>query len=61
MRVEHLQGDAAAVTDADELIEKGTLEDLTGRQDVIERELATISLKTQVETELSRLKTEEGK
>ena len=45
----------------DELIEKGTLEDLTGRQDVIERELATISSKTQVETELSRLKTEEGK
>ncbi len=45
----------------DELIELGTLEDVTGREDEIERELAKISQKSSVESELSRIKEEVGR
>lgn len=45
----------------DELIDQGTLEDFTGRQDEIERELAKIGSKSSIESELSKMKTEEGK
>jgi len=45
----------------DELIDQGTLQDFTGRQDDIERELAKIGSKSGVETELSKLKAEEGR
>jgi phage shock protein A len=45
----------------DELMEAGTLEDLTGSKDDIERELAKISAQTSVESELARLKAEAGK
>ena len=44
----------------DELVEKGTLEDFTGSDD-IERELAKIQAKSSVESDLDRLKAEEGK
>jgi phage shock protein A len=44
----------------DELVEKGTLEDFTGSDD-IERELAKIQAKSSVESDLARLKAEEGK
>lgn len=42
----------------DELIEQGTLEDVTGGGDKIERELARISDKSSVDSELARLKAE---
>ena len=45
----------------DELIEVGTLEDFTGKEDDIERELAKISATSSVESELASLKEEEGK
>jgi phage shock protein A len=45
----------------DELMEAGTLEDLTGSRDDIERELAKISTQTSVESELAKLKAEAGK
>lgn len=45
----------------DELIEKGTLVDFTAGQDDIERELAKISQKGGIESELARLKSEAGK
>ncbi|MCQ1535343.1 PspA/IM30 family protein [Methanosarcina sp. KYL-1] len=45
----------------DELMEAGTLEDLTGSRDEIERELAKISTQSSVESELTRLKAESGK
>ena len=44
----------------DELVEKGTLEEFSGRED-IERELAEIQAKSSIESDLARLKAEEGK
>lgn len=43
----------------DELIEQGTLEDITRSGDDIDRELAKVSQKGNVESELARLKAEE--
>ncbi|HJX56100.1 MAG TPA: PspA/IM30 family protein [Methanoregula sp.] len=43
----------------DELIEQGTLEDITRSGDDIDRELAKVSQKSNVESELARLKAEE--
>ena len=45
----------------DELIEKGTLVDFTAGGDDIERELAKISEKGNVESELARIKSEAGR
>jgi len=44
----------------DELIDKGTLTDLTAQGDDLDRELAKISEKGNVESELARIKSEEG-
>lgn len=57
-RTEEMKARSAAL---DELIDQGTLEDFTGRQDDIERELAKIGSKGAVESELSKLKAEEGR
>ena len=57
-KTEEMKARAEAI---DELMEVGTLEDLTGPQDDIERELAKISTQTSVESELARLKAEAGK
>ena len=57
-KTEDMKARSAAL---DELIDQGTLQDFTGRQDDIERELAKIGSKSGVETELSKLKAEEGK
>lgn len=57
-RTEDMKARSAAL---DELIDQGTLEDFTGRQDDIERELAKIGSTGKIESELSKLKTEEGK
>jgi phage shock protein A len=57
-RTEEMKARSAAL---DELIDQGTLEDFTGRQDDIDRELAKISSKSGVESELSKLKAEEGR
>lgn len=45
----------------DELIETGVLEDLSGTGDDIDRELRKISAKSDLESELERIKSEEGK
>ncbi|WP_135613015.1 PspA/IM30 family protein [Methanococcoides sp. AM1] len=45
----------------DELIETGTLDDITRSGDDIDRELAKISAESNVETELAKLRQEEGK
>jgi phage shock protein A len=42
-------------------MEAGTLEDLTGGRDEIDRELGKISTQSNVESELARLKAEAGK
>jgi len=57
-KTEDMKARSAAL---DELIDQGTLQDFTGRQDDIERELAKIGSKSGVETELSKLKAEEGR
>lgn len=57
-KTEEMKARAEAI---DELMEAGTLEDLTGGRDEIDRELAKISAKTSVESELARLKAEAGK
>jgi len=57
-KTEEMKARSAAL---DELIEQGTLEDFTGREDAVERELAKIGAQGAVETELARLKAEEGK
>ena len=57
-KTEEMKARAEAI---DELMEAGTLEDLTGGRDEIDRELAKISTKTSVESELARLKAEAGK
>jgi phage shock protein A len=57
-KTEEMKARSAAL---DELIEQGTLEDFTGKQDEIERELAKIGSKGEIESELSRMKAEEGR
>ena len=57
-KTEEMKARAEAI---DELMEAGTLEDLTGGRDDIERELAKISTRTSVESELAKLKAEAGK
>lgn len=55
------EGMKARAEAIDELMEAGTLGDLTGGRDEIDRELAKISTQTNVESELARLKAEAGK
>lgn len=57
-KTEEMKARAEAI---DELMEAGTLEDLTGGRDEIDRELAKISVQSNVESELARLKAEAGK
>lgn len=58
-KTEDMKARAAAL---DEVVEAGTLEDLTsGTQDDIERELSKIKAKSKVDTELEALKKEMGK
>ena len=57
-KTEEMKARAEAI---DELMEAGTLEDLTGGRDEIDRELAKISTKTSVESELARLKASKEK
>ncbi|MBA2474630.1 MAG: PspA/IM30 family protein [Actinobacteria bacterium] len=56
-KTEQMQARAGAV---EELIESGTLEDFTSDQDQLDRELAQISSKSQVDSELERMKAELG-
>jgi phage shock protein A len=61
-RAENKTADLKARSSAlDELIDQGTLEDFTGKQDDIDRELSKISATSSIESELSKMKTEEGK
>ncbi|WP_440951022.1 PspA/IM30 family protein [Methanosphaerula subterraneus] len=61
-RAENKTADLKARSSAlDELIDQGTLEDFTGKQDDIDRELSKISATSTIESELSKMKTEEGK
>ncbi len=57
-KTEEMKARAQAI---DELMETGTLEDLTGGRDEIDRELGKISTQSNVESELARLKAEAGK
>ena len=57
-KTEDMKARAQAI---DELMEAGTLQDLSGGRDQIDRELAKISAQTSVESELARLKAETGK
>lgn len=57
-KTEDMKARSAAL---DELLESGTLEDFTGREDSIDRELAKISAEGAVESELASLKKEMGK
>ncbi|MBI4493978.1 MAG: PspA/IM30 family protein [Chloroflexi bacterium] len=52
-KTEHLQARAAAI---DELVAEGSLEDFTGRTDVIEQELQHTALKQNVDAELEAMK-----
>ncbi|MHC1631327.1 MAG: PspA/IM30 family protein [Methanotrichaceae archaeon] len=56
-KIDNMTARSAAL---DELVEDGTLEDLTGG-DNIEKELAKIQAESSVDSELARLKEEEGK
>lgn len=56
-KTEDMKARASAL---DELIEKGTLEDMTSPGDDLDRELAKISEKGSIESELARLKQETG-
>ena len=61
-RAENKTEDMKARAEAiDELMEAGTLQDLTGGKDDIDRELSKISTQSNVESELARLKSEAGK
>jgi phage shock protein A len=61
-RAENKTEDMKARAEAiDELMEAGTLQDLTGGKDDIDRELSKISTQTNVESELARLKAQSGK
>lgn len=57
-KTEQMKARSAAL---DELIEQGTLEDVTGRQDDIDRELSKLSSQSSVDAELAKLKQEAGK
>jgi phage shock protein A len=57
-KTENMKARSAAL---DELLEQGTLEDFTGKEDDIERELAKISATSNIESELASLKKEVGK
>ncbi|KGK98017.1 phage-shock protein [Methanococcoides methylutens] len=57
-KTEDMKARASAL---DELIETGTLDDVTSSGDDIDRELAKISAESNVETELAKLRQEEGK
>jgi phage shock protein A len=57
-KTEQMKARSAAL---DELIEQGTLEDLTGSRDEVERELSKLSSQSSVDTELAKLKKEAGK
>jgi phage shock protein A len=57
-KTENMKARSAAL---DELLEAGTLEDFTGGEDDIERELAKISATSNIESELASLKEEVGK
>lgn len=56
-KTEQMQARAAAV---DELVEAGTLEDLTSDKTLLDRELEALSAGAQVESDLERLKAEVG-
>jgi len=61
-RAEDKTEDMKARADAiDELMEAGTLQDLTSGRDDVDRELSKIGVKSSVESELARLKAETGK
>ncbi|AGB48727.1 phage shock protein A (IM30), suppresses sigma54-dependent transcription [Methanomethylovorans hollandica DSM 15978] len=57
-KTEQMKARSAAL---DELIEQGTLEDLTGSRDEVERELSKLSSQSSVDAELAKLKKEAGK
>lgn len=58
-RTEEMKARASAI---DDLVEAGTLEDLTGeKKDDIDRELSKISKQNNVDQELARIKAEMGK
>ena len=57
-KTEEMKARSAAI---DELMEMGTLDDITSTGDDIDRELAKISSKGDLELELEKLKAEEGK
>ncbi|MCD4822037.1 MAG: PspA/IM30 family protein [Methanococcoides sp.] len=57
-KTEDMKARASAL---DELIDTGTLDDFTSSGDDIDRELAKISAESNVETELAKLRQEEGK
>lgn len=57
-KTEDMKARASAL---DELIETGTLDDITSSGDDIDRELAKISAESNVEMELAKLRKEEGK
>ena len=57
-KTESMKARSAAL---DELLEQGTLEDFTGKEDDIEKELAKISATSNIESELASLKKEVGK
>jgi len=57
-KTENMKARSAAL---DELLEQGTLEDFTGKEDDIEKELAKISATSNIESELASLKEEVGK
>ncbi len=56
-KTEQMQARAGAM---DELIDSGALEDVTATGDDIDRQLAALSSKTQVDDELSKIKAEVG-
>jgi phage shock protein A len=61
-RAENKTDDMKARASAlDELIDSGTLDDVTSSGDDIDRELAKISTESNIEAELAKLKQEEGK
>ncbi|MDQ1252081.1 MAG: phage shock protein [Euryarchaeota archaeon] len=57
-KTEEMKARADAI---DELMEAGTLQDLTSGRDDVDRELSKIGVKSSVESELARLKAETGK
>jgi phage shock protein A len=57
-KTEEMKARAQAI---DELMEAGTLQDLSGGRDDIDRELSKISTQSNVESELEKLKAEAGK